>query len=129
MPRETGLPSVSSKSAQLLNAFARVVRPTDRIWPDQWADRNRRFPATSGKPGFWDTSDSPQTRGPSRAVMRPGIARVGWVMPSQNGKTAAAINVALAIIDTKSPEEILDRERRTAWSARKCPKDQELFSR
>ena len=98
--------SISSGSWSLLSAAIDVLDPPDDGPPDVWADGNRVIPSTGGKPGPWDTSAAPYTRGPARACVDPIYKRVGTCMMAQGGKTAGALNVALQRLDT-DPAKIL----------------------
>ncbi|MGB0890542.1 MAG: terminase gpA endonuclease subunit, partial [Solirubrobacterales bacterium] len=92
--------------SKLLLRAATLLRPSDDLLPDQWADRNREFPPTAGKPGRWSTADAAYTRGPMRAAASPRWDRCGFVISSQNGKTQTAINIALCRID-QEPTKVL----------------------
>jgi phage terminase large subunit GpA-like protein len=71
--------------------------------PDQWAIRNRRYPATSGKPGARDATLTPYVIPWARAVAAGGgrYRRAVLVTAAQSGKTDAALDIIGSRLDTR----------------------------
>ena len=70
--------------------FSRMIRPRERMLPDEWADRFRVLPGDGNKEaGPFRTDRTPYTRGPLRDFADPEVDEITLCFASQTGKTAA----------------------------------------
>ena len=73
----------------IYGALERAMAPRERLWPDEWADRNR-FMAKGTSPfdgRMWDTNRTPYLREPLRAWADPELRKLVLRFGSQTGKT------------------------------------------
>lgn len=79
--------------ARCREAFARAIRPPERLLLSDWADRYRRLPALSAEPGRWHTSRTPFLREiMDRLSPHDPCYRVIVVKPAKVGASAVADN-------------------------------------
>jgi len=90
-----------------VNALARILlpeereaaRPPEEITVSEWADRYRILPATSPRPGPWDTNTNPPVREIMNAFREDGVESIAIMGNAQWGKTETVINQLLYTID------------------------------
>lgn len=82
------------------------MRPSPRITPDEWAERNRIYPETAGVPGPRNPFLTPYMVPWARAVHDGRYKRVVAVTAAQSGKTDSILDVIGARLDQR-PAPIL----------------------
>ena len=94
---------VSSKKRVLYGRAARLLMPTLRTTPDQWAKLNRRYPPSAGVPGPRDPGLTPYMIAFGRAISAGGgqYRRAVMVCGAQMGKTDAVLDVIGERLDTR----------------------------
>ena len=86
--------------------MARLLRPTPRTTPDEWAAKNRIYPRSSAIPGPRDPQLTPYAVAWSRGFEWPGIKRNVLVCGAQMGKTNSTLDVIGQRLD-QQPQPIL----------------------
>ena len=77
------------------------MRPSPRITPDEWAERNRIYPETAGVPGPRNPFLTPYMVPWARAVHDGRYKRVVAVTAAQSGKTDSILDVIGARLDQR----------------------------
>lgn len=92
---------MTATARDLCAAFARGLRPRDKLTVSEWADRYRILPAKgAAEPGPWRTSRTPYLREPMNAMSSHHPAEVVVLkMASQVGKSEAINNLTGYVID------------------------------
>jgi phage terminase large subunit GpA-like protein len=81
---------------------ALLLTPMPRTTPDEWAAKNRRYPASSGLPGPRDPGVTPYVIPWMRAIADGGkYRRAVLVTAAQSGKTDAMLDVIGSRLDTR----------------------------
>jgi phage terminase large subunit GpA-like protein len=92
----------SSQNMRRLFALAlTLMKPTPRTWPDEWAARNRIYPAAAGIPGPRKPSLTPYVIHFCRAVSGGAYKRVVFVTAAQMGKTDGVIDLMGCRLDQR----------------------------
>ncbi len=93
--------SADTTAATLCAAFARGLRPRDKLTVSEWADRYRILPAKgAAEPGPWRTSRTPYLREPMDCLSAHDPAEVVVLMfASQTGKSEALNNFLGYVVD------------------------------
>ncbi|MER9937429.1 terminase gpA endonuclease subunit [Mesorhizobium sp. M0088] len=92
--------TVLPKAHRLYARVSRLIKPTTRTTPDEWARQNRIYPPTAGVPGPRDPSLTPYIVAPTRAVHARTHKRVALVCGSQMGKSDGALDIIGERFDT-----------------------------
>src|ERR1700736_2894382 len=97
-----GMPMVLSKKRELYERAALLSRPIPKTTPDEWAIRNRRYPASSGMPGARDPGLTRYVIPWMRAVAEGGgrYRRAVLITAAQSGKTDAMLDIVGSRLDT-----------------------------
>ena len=86
-------PPIASPNAPLLySRAAQLIRPPERLTPDQWGARNRVYPPSSGKPGPRDPSLTPYVIAFERAIQSALYRRIVWATAAQTAKTEGLLD-------------------------------------
>lgn len=81
---------MNRSETELSAVMSRVLRPRERLMPDEWADRYRVLPSEGNKEsGAFRTDRTPYTRGPLRDFADPEVDEITLAFASQTGKTSA----------------------------------------
>jgi phage terminase large subunit GpA-like protein len=83
----------SNNKAQLYELAAKLLRPQPRSTPDEWAAKNRVYPASAGIPGPRDPHLTPYMIEWARAIASGRWRRCVMVCSTQTGKTDSALDV------------------------------------
>jgi phage terminase large subunit GpA-like protein len=103
MQFSSGMPMVSSKRRRLYDRAGLLLTLTPRTTPDRWALYNRRYAASSGKPGARDATLTPYCIPWARAVAAGGgkYRRAVLITAAQSGKTDSMLDVIGSRLDTR----------------------------
>src|SRR3954471_3776091 len=96
----------SSRRPLLFEQAALLLKPSPMQTPDEWAARNRSYPATASIPGPRDPWLTPYMIAPARAAAACERKRIVVVTAAQCGKTEMQLDIAGQRLDQK-PAPIL----------------------
>jgi phage terminase large subunit GpA-like protein len=94
------------KGHLLFARAARLIRPSRRTTPDEWAAANRTYPPSAGIPGKRDPRLTPYMIAPGRAVAERRYRRVVVACSAQLGKSEMLLDVIGQRLD-QAPAPIL----------------------
>src|SRR5574341_568332 len=99
-------PGDAKKLAPIFARAATLLRPAPRTTPSRWAQRNRKYMASAGRPGPRDPAFTPYVVAFCDAIANARHETVALVCASQMGKTDAVLDLIGWRLDTR-PRPIL----------------------